>query len=305
MSTVKDINPIGYGRVYKSMVCNPDLSPPAKAVYAYLAAYAGESDSAFPGPKRYKTEMGMSVKTFKKYIKELKEAGYVIVETRLRDDGSFASNNYILTDPSNKKVEDSDASFYPTPTPQLPGTRPVRPSSPTPQLPGTRPVGMRHEEEQLQVTQEEEHLRNNTASWPPKGGSARFDSSFSGQETAGAQTSELDEPDARQSPPAIELKVSKRITDRPKNWTQEHEDRLAKIYDAYDHNVETKKNIAAFSRVAEKDMNVLRTGLNLYLMRTRGDSEPEDKANFKPLRKALHRFINNKCYLEELDRLSF
>jgi hypothetical protein len=85
---------------------NPNLSFGAKAVYAYLSTYVNSELAkrgcvkAWPSRERMMYEMGMSVNTLTKYIRELKENGLIEVE-QMREssqDGKtvYSNNAYVL-----------------------------------------------------------------------------------------------------------------------------------------------------------------------------------------------------------------
>ncbi|WP_052101046.1 helix-turn-helix domain-containing protein [Clostridium haemolyticum] len=99
----------GYGILPKNIMKNPNLNIQAKAIYAYLCVYAGNKGSAFPGAELIKFELGISKDTFYKYLKELKEKGYIEI-TKERDKGKFTHNVYYLKNPPCPKLSDTVSS---------------------------------------------------------------------------------------------------------------------------------------------------------------------------------------------------
>lgn len=86
----------GYGLIPKAVTRRSDLSLGAKAVYAYLASFAGNTGVAFPSMALMMEELNISKNTLRKYLKELQEKGLVIVEQG-KDGTQFANNIYYLT----------------------------------------------------------------------------------------------------------------------------------------------------------------------------------------------------------------
>lgn len=85
----------GYGIVPKAVMKDTSLSPEAKAIYAYICAYAGNDGSAFPSVGLMAHELGMSEARLKKHRAMLVKAGYLTIESR-RSNGKQASNLYII-----------------------------------------------------------------------------------------------------------------------------------------------------------------------------------------------------------------
>ncbi|TDM23798.1 DnaD domain protein [Macrococcoides canis] len=83
----------GYGLVFKSVMKDTSIDIEAKALYAYLSSYAGSSSTAFPGVELICGELNISERRFKKYRKQLEDAGYLTV-TRKRTSNGFSNNIY-------------------------------------------------------------------------------------------------------------------------------------------------------------------------------------------------------------------
>ena len=55
----------GYGLVFKRVMKDTNIDIEAKALYSYLSAYAGSSETAFPGVNLICHELNISDKRFK------------------------------------------------------------------------------------------------------------------------------------------------------------------------------------------------------------------------------------------------
>nr|DAM00103.1 MAG TPA: hypothetical protein [Caudoviricetes sp.] len=96
----------GFGLIPKLIARDKDLSIEAKAIYAYLAAFAGNNSEAFPGIELICEELNISDRRFFKHRKILLEKGYIRVR-RERLESGFSKNYYEIvqqipqeTDPS-------------------------------------------------------------------------------------------------------------------------------------------------------------------------------------------------------------
>lgn len=85
----------GYGIIPKLVMLDVDLTIEAKAIYAYLASYAGNGESAFPSIKKICYDLQINEKRFNKHKKSLLDKGYIEV-TKQRKGGAFASNVYTI-----------------------------------------------------------------------------------------------------------------------------------------------------------------------------------------------------------------
>lgn len=85
----------GYGIIPKLVMIDADLTIEAKAIYAYLASYAGNGESAFPSVKKMCYDLQINEKRFSRHKKALLDKGYIEV-TQERKGGSFASNIYTI-----------------------------------------------------------------------------------------------------------------------------------------------------------------------------------------------------------------
>lgn len=84
-----------YGVIPKKPMQDTLLSIQSKAIYAYLCSYAGSSMSSYPSRELMQTQLGVSKDTLGKYLKELREAGYITIDKH-RNDGKFSNNIYSL-----------------------------------------------------------------------------------------------------------------------------------------------------------------------------------------------------------------
>lgn len=85
----------GYGLIAKKAMRDKNLNVVSKAIYAYLCSYAGKGKDVFPSQKLLCAELGISKNTLGKYIKELKDGGYITVE-QLKEKGRFVQNIYTV-----------------------------------------------------------------------------------------------------------------------------------------------------------------------------------------------------------------
>ncbi|ELJ9288506.1 helix-turn-helix domain-containing protein [Staphylococcus pseudintermedius] len=88
-------NITGYGLVFKRVMKDTNIDIEAKALYSYLSAYAGSSETAFPGVNLICHELNISDKRFKKYRKQLEDNGYLRVD-RERTNNGFSKNIYTI-----------------------------------------------------------------------------------------------------------------------------------------------------------------------------------------------------------------
>ena len=79
----------GFGTIPKLVMLDSQLSPQAKAIYAYFASFAGAGTTAFPRRTTIMRELGIgSVETYYRHFNQLIEQGYLSVEHR-KADGRF------------------------------------------------------------------------------------------------------------------------------------------------------------------------------------------------------------------------
>lgn len=101
----------GFGLVYKGVIQSKDLNLKAKAIYAYLCAFAGNSNRCYPSVKKMINDLNIDYQTFLKYRKELESKGLIKIE---REKNKFNANNiYVIEiDTENIKLNLSDEDDY-------------------------------------------------------------------------------------------------------------------------------------------------------------------------------------------------
>lgn len=101
----------GFGLIYKSVLQSKDLNLKAKAIYAYLCAFAGNSNRCYPSVKKMINDLNIDYQTFLKYRKELESKGLIKIE---REKNKFNANNiYIIEiNTENIKLDLSDEDNY-------------------------------------------------------------------------------------------------------------------------------------------------------------------------------------------------
>jgi len=88
----------GFGTVPKMVMLDRNLSPQAKAIYAYFASFAGAGTTAFPRRSTIMRELQIkSPGTYYRHFNLLVEAGYLSAEQR-KDNGRFDICVYRLHD---------------------------------------------------------------------------------------------------------------------------------------------------------------------------------------------------------------
>lgn len=86
----------GYGLIPREIMRDKNISIQAKALYSYLASFAGNSGKAYPSVELMLSELGITRNTFYKYLKELKESNAVLVKKERTEQGTFERNIYYL-----------------------------------------------------------------------------------------------------------------------------------------------------------------------------------------------------------------
>lgn len=97
---------LGYGIVCKFPMTDPDLSVPAKAVYAMICAYSSNGTTAFPSREKFMHHLKIGKDKFYAAMKQLTEQGYITVRKHIAEHGHFANNEYTLVS-NPKKFEES------------------------------------------------------------------------------------------------------------------------------------------------------------------------------------------------------
>ena len=95
-SPAQDVMSLGYGLCPQMVFRDARLEPGAKAIYGYLASFAGVGMTAFPSQRLVLEELKMSRPTYSKHLKQLQAYGYVKVERRKNSRNEYMSNVYEL-----------------------------------------------------------------------------------------------------------------------------------------------------------------------------------------------------------------
>ena len=77
--------------MFQKIMRNKNLSPEAKAIYAYLCSFAGSGETCHPSAEMMRSELKMSEGRFSKYMRELIACG--VVERTRRANGNLLSGN--------------------------------------------------------------------------------------------------------------------------------------------------------------------------------------------------------------------
>lgn len=84
----------GFTQIPNDDLLNRDLSVNARFMYALLLCYARQNNECFPGQERLAEDAGVSVRTVRRWLMELEEAGYI----RIIQQGLKKPNRYLLVD---------------------------------------------------------------------------------------------------------------------------------------------------------------------------------------------------------------
>lgn len=120
----------GYGIIPKLLMKDSDLTIEAKAIYAYIASYAGNGSTAFPSVSLICTDLNISENRFHNHKKVLIEKGYIHIDQERSGQGTFKRNIYTI----NTVLAPQETQHVVSPTPQNEVT--VN-NSPTRQKPST------------------------------------------------------------------------------------------------------------------------------------------------------------------------
>ena len=88
----------GYGLIPKSVTRDKELTMESKAIYGYLASFAGSGGYCYPSKELMISELGTTEKRFNKNIKLLKEHGYIKVHKRGKGDRNDSNLYELLMD---------------------------------------------------------------------------------------------------------------------------------------------------------------------------------------------------------------
>lgn len=88
----------GYGLIPKKIARDKTLTMEAKAIYGYLASFAGSGGYCYPSKELMISELGTTEKRFNKNIKILKEHGYIKVHKRRKGNRNDSNLYELLMD---------------------------------------------------------------------------------------------------------------------------------------------------------------------------------------------------------------
>ena len=74
------MNGAGFGIIQKSVMQDKELYTKAKALYAYLACFAGNGGTILLAKSKICYDLGISRNTLRKYVRSLIKCGYLEVE---------------------------------------------------------------------------------------------------------------------------------------------------------------------------------------------------------------------------------
>ncbi|MFR9276496.1 MAG: helix-turn-helix domain-containing protein [Peptoniphilus senegalensis] len=94
---IKVVRDTGFGQVKRSVMRDKSLSIEAKAIYAYFCGFAGNDTKAYPLRDTIVEELGISLKRYYKYLKELQARGIIKIQT-IKTDSGFKRNIYYIND---------------------------------------------------------------------------------------------------------------------------------------------------------------------------------------------------------------
>ena len=98
----------GYGILPRNVMRDERLSIEAKGIFAYLVAFAGNKDHAFPSRELMCKELGVGKDRLGKHMNQLKELGYLEV-TQTKEEGKFSRNIYkLIANPQNPSTDFKD-----------------------------------------------------------------------------------------------------------------------------------------------------------------------------------------------------
>lgn len=133
-----DVLSMGYGTVGKLVMRDRDLTPEAKAIYCYIATYAGAGDTAYPSVDLICYDMNMGKDRFQKHKKCLIDKGYIVIQKYSTPEGKFTNNLYVKqnTVMIEAKATDKKATVIELPLPDftaeaIPAPASLRPVNPS------------------------------------------------------------------------------------------------------------------------------------------------------------------------------
>lgn len=151
-----------HGVVFQEVTRNSALPPAAKGLYAYLAAFCGNSDKCYPSVDTILQEMGMSKDTFYKHIKLLVEAGVIEKQQRREKDEKFGSVVYRVNHSVCFKKQDKPCPKKPNTEKADTGKKPTREKSDKP-----CPKNPEHNNNNRKITDKKEIYKEKSQRFEP------------------------------------------------------------------------------------------------------------------------------------------
>lgn len=96
MLEVSSIKSMGFGFVYKKVMKDRRVPIESKAIYNYIASYAGAGNTAFPGWKLISYDLKISKDRYYRFMRYLKAYGYITIRQKKNADSTFSNNIYTL-----------------------------------------------------------------------------------------------------------------------------------------------------------------------------------------------------------------
>ena len=100
----------GYGTIPKLVMQHEGLSIEAKAIYAYLASFAGAGDTAYPSVSIMCKHLGISRDRFYRHRKSLLDNDFIRIKQH-QNEGGWSNNLYTVVSmpsPQNKDTQNKD-----------------------------------------------------------------------------------------------------------------------------------------------------------------------------------------------------
>lgn len=93
---LKGVMSEGYGIIPKKVMKDKGLTIEAKSIYAFIASYSGNGNSAYPTVEYITEFLGISRQRFNKHRKLLEDKGYISVSQERQQGSQFNHNVYTI-----------------------------------------------------------------------------------------------------------------------------------------------------------------------------------------------------------------
>ncbi|NMW84247.1 helix-turn-helix domain-containing protein [Peptoniphilus sp. AGMB00490] len=104
---VQIIRDTGFGQVKRSILRDNSISIEAKAIYSYFCGFAGSESKAYPLRETIIKELGISIKRYYKYLKELQEKNIIKIQ-QVKISNGLSRNIYYINDCPTKSCSQND-----------------------------------------------------------------------------------------------------------------------------------------------------------------------------------------------------